>query len=321
VEEPKPKKKQVSIALLMAGLFMALVLLPGSLAGCASAMNPNLPTPTITPVINPPRGLEMYALAGSPACTAGELNAIRVLENQGDLLAWSPVDDTLAYVGTGERSVWLVGSLMTASAPDFADARMIGGHAAGGLSWSPQGQRIAYVSLRGADGLYTLNVVNRDGSGQQDLFPGDTAKTDEWSGAKRVTGWPSEDILHLFASCGSSCAMPVEFDLVEGIRRNLSTPIRGSFDYWAITRNVPEDVPPELAELGQANWSPEGGRVAYIDTRANLWVIDLEAETQFRMDTGSSPRLAEPKWSVSGRYLAVRADTQLLIFDLECGRR
>jgi hypothetical protein len=320
VEDQNPDRKRIPILIVLIGLFMILVGLPGGLAGCASAMDPAQPTPTITPVINPPRGLEMYALSASPACRVGELSAIRVLDNQGDLLAWSPLDDTLAYIGSGDRSVWLVGPLMAASPPDFTNPLTLAAHAVGGLSWSPQGQRIAYLSLRGTDGLYTLNVVSRDGTGHQDLFAGEAAKTDEWSGAKRVTGWPSEDSLQLLASCGSSCSMPVEVDLLEGVRRNLSTPLTGRFDYWAITRNIPEEVPSDLAGLGQANWSADESRVAYIDTRSNLWVIDLSNETQFRLDTGRSPRLAEPKWSASGRYLAVRADTQLLVFDFECGR-
>jgi hypothetical protein len=321
VKEPVPVKTQIPILLILAGLFLVLVAAPASLAGCSAAMNPHLPTPTITPVINPPRGLETYTLTGSPACRVGDLSVIRVLDDQGDLLAWSPVDDTLAFVGLGERSNWLSGPLKVSSGPDFANQRTLANQASGGLSWSPQGTRVAFVSLRGMDNLYTMNVVNLDASGQQDLFPGDTAKTDEWSGAKRVTSWPSEDLLHLIASCGSSCAIPVEVDLLAGVRRNLSTPLRGSYDYWGVSRNIIEDIPPELRDLGQANWTYDGSRVAYVDTRVNLWVIDVENQIQYRLDTGRSPRLAEPKWSQSGRYLAIRADTQLLIFDFECGAR
>jgi hypothetical protein len=321
VEKPDPKKKQTAFFLILTALFLFLMVLPSSLSGCSPAMNPNLPTPTITPVINPPRGLEMYTLTGSPACKINDLSVIRVLDEQGDLLAWSPVTDTLAYVGLSERSAWLSGPLKVVSPEESGDPRVLANHATGGLSWSPQGQRIAYVSMRSMDSLYTLNVVNLDGSGQQDLFPGETAKTDEWSGAKRVTGWPSEVTVELIASCGTSCALPIEVDLLAGTRRNISTPLRGKFDYWGVTRNIPENLPVVLRDLVQAAWTEDSSRVAYVDTRANLWVIDLENETQFRMDTGRSPRLAEPKWSMSGRYLAVRADTQLMIFDFECGRK
>jgi TolB protein len=38
-------------------------------------------------------------------------------------------------------------------------------------AWSPDGQRIAYVSLSGDDGYHALYLANRDGSGVEEIVP------------------------------------------------------------------------------------------------------------------------------------------------------
>ncbi|OGO28557.1 MAG: hypothetical protein A2136_06670 [Chloroflexi bacterium RBG_16_54_11] len=275
----------------------------------------NQPTATALPT-SPVDGLQVVT---GQACLVAEQGIIRVEEPQGDLVAWSPVADTLAYIASTHGSTWNVGELTVISAPAFDAPVRLASQAAGELSWSPGGITIAYLSLRRSDNLYTIGLVNPDGRNLRDLFPDEAARTDSFSSQKAIQGWVDDVRLQVLASCGVDCMQRLDFGILTGLSTPSGDPIQRASDLWSVHKYQPAMFPEVLDKLGsQLNWSVDLSRAAYIDDNGNTWVIDPQTNTLLMLDTGAYGSATESDWSYDGKYLAVRVDETLKIFSFEC---
>lgn len=74
---------------------------------------------------------------------------------------WSPVDDRIAYYPSLPSEVRTV-------RPDGSDVKTLVRMRVEGMTWSPDGRRIAYFG--GPDGIRTLMIANSDGSGAYEVM-------------------------------------------------------------------------------------------------------------------------------------------------------
>jgi hypothetical protein len=268
-----------------------------------------------TPTPLPTSSLSGLVTVQPQMCPLAKLAMLRVDEPQGDLLAWAPGTATLAYLAPATGSTWMVGSLLAVSAPDFDTPQELADHAAGHLTWSPQGSALAFLSLRRSDGLFSVGVVYPQSGEVDDLFPGEAARTDEWSSQKAVREWRNEQSLLVEVSCGLDCVQSVQVTLPGGALTPLGDPVQRPWDWWNYRLNAGPELPVEYLPLVQeVNWSPDGSRVAYVDARRDAWVILLDEQVQFPLPTGGFLSVSETDWSADGKYLAAQAEDWLFIF-------
>ena len=199
--------------LLLAAVFLAVGLLLASLlAACGmvpgGAVNSGVtPTPTTTP---DPAGYQGIA---SRACLLGDWPTMQTNRPSGDLLAWQPKlpgdprIDRVAYLAPDDRSSWYTGKLMIADGQDFQTRRELAPNvlATGDLTWSTQGDSLAFLAFRPDENVYTVMTVAADGSGLTDLFPTDLARTDARTSQKAIIGWKNDTTLQVITSCGEEC--------------------------------------------------------------------------------------------------------------------
>ncbi len=273
--------------------------------------------PTATPV--PTSSVPGLSVTAPQACQVAEQGVIRVEQPQGNLLAWSPVIDSLAYIASTTDSSWNVGDLTLLAATDFNQPLRLAGQAAGQLSWSPEGGSLAFLTLRRSDQVYSVAIAYPGGASVKDLFPGDAAHTDTYSAKKSILGWIDMGRLSVLTSCGTDCMQRLDFGVLTGLSSPVGDPIDPTWDIWAVRTHHPATIPADYASLtGQLNWSPDESRIAYVDGNGSAWVINVQAGTIYPLDIGEYFSAAETAWSYDGRYLAVRADQLLLVFSLTC---
>jgi hypothetical protein len=253
------------------------------------------------------------------ACSIAEQGMIRVDHPQGDLIAWSPIADMVAYVASTAGSSWNVGELNILSPPLFDTPTRLATQVAGELVWAPDASSIAYLGLRRADNLYTVGLAYPDGRASKDLFPGEAAKTDDYSSQKSIVEWINPGRLKVLASCGVNCLQALDFGVLSGLSTRVGDPFERYWDMWSIHVYHPAIVPPEYADLpGQLNWSPDESRIAYIDENGNAWVINVGAGSLYPLDIGQYGTATETDWSYDSQYLAVQVDQNLMIISFEC---
>jgi hypothetical protein len=292
-------------------IFLLVVLSACSIVGG----NPIEATATPVPTSSIP-GLQVVA---SQMCQVASQGILRVEQLQGDLVAWSPVANTLAYIAPTNESTWNVGELNLLSAPLFDTPQKLVTQAAGDLNWSPAGITIAYLSLRRSDNLYSIGLVNPGGSNTRDLFPDAAARTDSNSSLKAILDWVNEGRVRVLTSCGLNCMQQIDFGILTGLSTAVGDPIQRSWDLWSVTNNQPAVIPTSLTNLsGQLNWSPDGNSIAYIDGNESLSIINAEAGTLSPIEIGTYSSAAETDWSFDSQYLAVRADQHLIIYSFRC---
>jgi hypothetical protein len=272
------------------------------------------PSPTKTPAANP----TIYRTVSAQACSVFQAPTIRTLRPQGDLMAWSEVSNTLAYLAPSDQWDQAVGLLDTISIPPAAAPSQLAIHVAGNLSWSPDGKHIAFSVLRLGEGLYSLQVSAADGSGLVDFFPGDSARTDEWSSPKLVSRWLDAEQLEIFSSCGVNCAASFAADLRDGSRKPTGAPPSTQIDLWQIHRNTPAGETFDITKASSPNWSFDKNRIAYFDNTSHVWVLSKTDKNQFMLGLGKWDTPFETKWSADGEYLAVRTDVSVQVFEMGC---
>jgi hypothetical protein len=272
-------------------------------------------TPTPAPTSSVP-GLEVIA---PQACRVAEQGMIRVEHPQGDLISWSPVADTVAYIASTVGSSWNVGELIVLSAPSFDTPERLATQVVGELTWSPEANSIAYLSLRRSDDLFTIGLAYPDGRTSRDLFPGDAARTDNFSSQKAILGWVNEGRLSVLTSCGVDCMQSVDFGILTGLSTPIGKPIQRSWDLWAVHTNHPTTIPSDYSDLvGQLNWSPNESQIAFIDKNGYAWIINVESGSLYPLDIGTYGTATETDWSYDSQYLAVQVDQNLIIFSFKC---
>jgi hypothetical protein len=298
-----PRHARISLAAMLLSALLILTACGGT----------DFEKPTPTPL--PTSSLPGLVTVEPRLCRVAKLPMLRVDQPQGDMLAWAPGSQTLAYLAPATGSTWMVGTLMTVSAPDFDTPLDLTDYAAGHLTWSPQGSALAYLSLRRSDGLYSVGVVYPQRGEVVDLFPGEAARTDDWSSQKAIDRWRNEQSLLVKVSCGLDCVQTVQVALATGVITPLGDPVQRAWDWWDYRLNPGEALPGDTQDfVQQVNWSPDGQRLVYVDRRADAWVVSLDEQIQFPLDTGSYLSVSETDWSQDGEYLAVQAEDWLFIF-------
>jgi hypothetical protein len=134
-------------------------------------------------------------VAASAACQVQEFIPVGVTSDyldtkQGDMLAWNPVRDELAYVRPANgRWGWFVGDLVVYNfelqKEIYATSDL---EVMGDITWAPDGSNLAYVVLNPDEKVYTVYVGGLTSSLSVDIF-GSSAKTDDYSSAKGILDW------------------------------------------------------------------------------------------------------------------------------------
>jgi hypothetical protein len=272
-----------------------------------------------TPTPMPTSSVSGLQVISSEACQVAEQGMIRVDHPQGDLISWSPITNTVAYIASTQGSGWNVGELNTLSAPLFDNPERIATQAAGELTWSSDGITLAFLGLRRSDNLYTIGLAYPGGLASKDLFPGDAARTDDFSSQKAVIKWLDEGRLEVNTSCGIDCMQSMVFGVISGLSTQVGDPVQHEWDLWSVSTNHPATIPLEFENLaGQLNWSPDESHIAYIDGAGNAWIIKVGSDTLYPLDIGAYGTATETDWSYDGQYLAVQVDQNMKIFSFNC---
>jgi hypothetical protein len=291
------------------------------LAGCLGTTGSGQPatggeltiTPTTISIVLPE-----YKTVPFPFCEIASYPVIRTSTVQGDQIAWAPKTDRIAFIASNSGSQWNLGDLSFVSIPANLTPIRLAQYAVGNLSWSPGGIYLAFVSLRTADGVYTLEAATPDGKETVDFFPGEAAKTDAWASPKIVQQWQDDQHLQGLTSCGLVCAQPVDIDINNRIQKASGDPIRTIIDFWKVHHNLPDPAPAILKDALEINWSPDSSRAVYFDKRGNVWVVTPETGSQFQIPLPTWDTPYEGGWSADGRFLALRAGFTLHLYDSIC---
>lgn len=297
-------------------LFMLLLGLLGGISACTFfGAAPDVATPTPEPTSSIPD----LRVVAPQACQVAQQDMIRVEHPQGDLISFSPIDDSLAYIASTRGTSWNVGELNLLSAPEFDAPIRLATQVAGELTWDPDGTTIAYLGLRRSDDLYTIGLAYPNGRAYRDLFPDEAARTDDYSSQKSILRWVNTGRLRVLVSCGINCMQTLDFGVLSGLSTVIGDPIQRSWDMWSVHTNHPDVIPPLYSGLsGQLNWSPDESHIAYIDENGYAWVINIQPGTLFPLDIGQYGTATESDWSFDGKYLALQVDQYLKIYAFQC---
>ncbi len=276
---------------------------------------PEGPTPTPVPTSSIP-GLDVIP---PQACQVAEQAMIRVENPQGDLIAWSPIENSVAYVASTQGSSWNVGELHMLTEPFFDNPIKLAAQAAGELDWSPDGTILAYLGLRRSDNLYTVGLAYPSGRSAIDLFPGEAARTDDYSSQKAISEWIDDIRLRVFTSCGVDCMQSVIFGVITGLSTQAGAPIQPDWSLWSVHTHQPKSQSAEFIDLpGLLNWSPNESQIAYIDENGYAWIINVGTGNLYPLDIGIYGTATETDWSYDSQYLAVHVDQNMKIFSFDC---
>jgi hypothetical protein len=326
-----------SIAHRVLALWMALAVSAGLLAGCGVLPQPQdvLGVNTVTPTATlDPSG---YQAVAPRACPVGDWHTLQAERRQGqvttwlqgNLMAWQPGTETLAYLAPDERSSWFTGGLMLASGPDFREPRPLAPTTLvnGDLTWSPSGEWLAFLAFRPNESLHTVMAVRADGAGLVDLFPTDLARTDQRTSQKAIIGWRDDQTVQVISSCGEECRIAFDLDVTTPPGPILTpTPLS---HYRALQDNLQIDrlaraITPEAfprivstPEVSKPHWSPDEDQVAYLDRRGVLWILSVAEKTNYPLEIGLRD-VYETQWSTSGDYLAIRAEDRVFVYQVPC---
>lgn len=246
---------------------------------------------------------ESMRSAKSTACLVWEDASISTDTNQGDLLAWAPTGQALAYVRPENgRWAWFVGDMVVYDFNDeeetFASADL---RVFGDLTWSPSGNSIAYVILDPTTKTYSAHAVDLTTGSDLAIFSSATAKTDDWSSTKGISRWLDESSVVVTSSCGLDCSRIFNYNIATG-----SMTISGE------TRKN-EDL--SLALINEMT-SPDGVWMTEVDTLGNLWLANNETNRAFILLAATE--VSEMKWSPDSQFLAIRIEEKVQVYKPDC---
>jgi len=300
-------------------LIKFLSLLMGLFLGLSACTILGGPSGETTPTPLPTSNIPDMQVIPAQMCLVAEQEMIRVESPQGDLVSWSPVTDTLAYIAPTQASTWNVGELNILTAPKFDAPARLATQVAGELIWSPDASSIAYLGLRRSDNLYTIGLAYPDGRASQDLFPDEAARTDDYSSQKAILEWMDSTRLKVFVSCGVNCLQTLDLGVLTGVSTPVGDPLERPWDLFSTHTFHPSIIPDQFAKLtGQLNWSWDDRYIAYIDEHGNASVINVDAGTLYPLDIGQYGTATETDWSYDNQYIAVHVDQNLEIFSSHC---
>jgi hypothetical protein len=257
------------------------------------------PTP-----ITIPTQLRSQTQVDVQTCLVAQKTAIQTNKPQGDLIAWAPDTDNLAFVQpVNQYSGWYVGDILIYDAVHAKESlTSVDQTVFGDLTWSPDGNSLAYVLLNQHEGIYTVKILTLANGLSVDIF-GDvaTARTDAFASLKGIQEWPSAPNLIVTSYCGTDCVRLFQYNAISA-KLNQQNDIRQNDDTSLTITNE--------------YYSPNGKWQVTVDDKNNVW---LSSETQNRVSlllTGIP--VSEIKWSKDSTYLAIRTADQVQIYKAGC---
>jgi len=293
------------------------------LSGCSvltEQMNRATETVNATPTpINLPTQLSVQTRVDSQTCQVAELVAIQTDELQGDLMAWSPTGHALAFVQpVNQYSGFYIGDLAVYDAATQEIVFTSKDQAVfGDLTWSPDGNILAYVSLDQTAGVYTVKTVTLANGIEVNIF-GDDASTDDFASQKSILSWANEPDLIVTSICGADCVRLYQYNIVsqtlnalQEIRYNENNSLAVVDDlvspdgYWQISIDNNDNT-----------WITSGGESKIITQPENS-SLSANANSQISLVLADTP-LQEMKFSKDSKYLSLRTVEQVIIYQLGC---
>lgn len=298
-------KRMRILLILGAGLLAAAVL-----AACSAAVSTPAPSDNdvlLTAQAGSPLPTQLagegLSVVGTKACQVQKLVSVQVDKPQGDMAAWSPAGNTLAYVTPGnEKWGWFVGNLVLLDVPNnkvtytTSDIRV-----AGDLTWSPDGKKLAFVVLDPTEKIYNVDILDLESQAITELFSVADARTDEWSSPKGINQWISANLLEVMSSCGVDCSRAYDYNTATS---------------QMITGSEGRKQDDHSLEVSSGGASPDGTWQVTVDTKDNVWLSAAGKHQASIILTGNT--VGEIKWSGDSSYLALRVDEAVLIFEPVC---
>lgn len=285
------------------------------LAGC-SVLGPERgvaeSTPTALPTTNPEEGLRVTV---STACEVRALPTIHVDELSGDMLAWSPDGEILAYIAPASRDWgWYSGNLTLISMETGESRATRDIKVTGDISWSPDGSHIAFTALDPTDDIYTVLALQIADFSSVDLYSAGAA-TDDYGSRKGIIKWTDNNHVQVAETCGIDCTRIVEINIADQQKRVIENNRKEDNQSLEISLNQGSlAINPDWS---LANTSPDDSRIFYSDNNGIAWLAAPDEGFKYRIDLDLGDAL-ESKWSPNSQLLAVRTDENVFIFDLEC---
>ena len=278
-----------------------------ALMGCTILQNRVVATEVVeeepTPIALPTQLNHLVEVA-SQTCLVAEIPVIQTDKAQGALIAWAPRSDLLAFVQpVNEISGWYIGDLQVYD-PVKQEVTLTSKDQAvfGDLTWSPNGESLAYIILDQDNGYYTIKIVNLADGVETDVFNEEgSARTNDFASLKGIRQWSSASSLEVTSSCGTDCVRvyiynPVSQSLTqqEEIRQNENTSLAIENEYT----------------------SPDAKWLVTVDDKDNVWLTDTTVNRISLLLAATTTQ--EVKWSQSSKYLAVRIVDRMYVYQVGC---
>jgi Tol biopolymer transport system component len=280
-------------------------------SACSSTVNTDtlaevnvLPTAQAANLLPTQMANQGLTVVKTQACQVNNFVSVQVQGSEGDMIAWSPTGDILAYVTpVNEKWGWYIGNLVvwdmkTQKAVFTSQDQEV----AGDLTWSPDGKQLAYVVLDQKSKTYTVDIVDLSSGNTLNIFTSLSPQTDSWSSPKGITKWIDANTLLVTSSCDVDCSRRYSYDVSTGNITALSGDSRKSDDL-------------SLAVTNQ-NVSPDSKWQIYPDNKDNIWLSSPSKSQASVISTGLA--VNEIKWSGDSSYAALRTDESVLVFEPVC---
>ncbi|PKO02653.1 MAG: hypothetical protein CVU43_06725 [Chloroflexi bacterium HGW-Chloroflexi-5] len=293
------------------------------LSGCSvltEQMNRATETVNATPTpINLPTQLSVQTRVDSQTCQVAELVAIQTDELQGDLMAWSPTGHALAFVQpVNQYSGFYIGDLAVYDAATQVIVFTSKDQAVfGDLTWSPDGNILAYVSLDQTAGVYTVKTVTLANGIEVNIF-GDDAATDDFASQKGILSWANEPDLIVTSICGADCVRLYQYNIVSQTLNALQEIRYNENDSLAVMDDLvsPDGYWQISIDNNDNTWITSGGESKIITQPENS-SLSANINSQISLVLADTP-LQETKFSKDSKYLALRTVEQVIIYQLGC---
>jgi TolB protein len=218
------------------------------------------------------RRIALFKCRGGQRCDIYVMNADgtglrRLTRNRGSgFPLWSPNGKKIAFLRGYPPGVWVMNA-------DGSGQRRLARVPGVPSAWSPEGRRLAFVSLAGArDRMSEIYVVNEDGSGQRRLTHN---AVNEWT-----PRWSPDGKKILFARARS------------GTRGKVS-------DIYVI--NADGSGQRKLTERGNdARWSPDGTKISFVTNRdgnKEIYVMNADGSEQVNVSQSALTDETSHVWS------------------------
>ena len=298
------KNKHIKINL---PVLLLAAIAASSLMSCTILQNRVAATEAVevepTPIAVPTQ-LSALTQVASQTCRQVELPAIQTDEAQGDLIAWAPASDQMAMVQpVNQISGWYIGDMIVYDAQTQQTTFTSKDQAVfGDLTWSPDGEQLAYIIFDQDNGFYTIKTVTLSDGSENNIFGEEgAARTNDFSSLKGIQDWSSAARLGVTSSCGTDCVWVYSYNPIsqsltqeEEIRQNDNNSLAIESEFT----------------------SPDGGWLVTVDDKDNVWLTNTTQNRISLMLVNTT--LQEVKWSSSSKYLALRISDRVYLYQVGC---